>query len=1177
MEKLPYLSLSYAALMGISFVAGLYFLLHFINGWQDRSPKLQYLFFSLMSLLIIGFMGAELSAYYTKDAASYVKAFQWRSIFALLFLAVWPWFIYSYTAVRPRVLALGISFYLVILLIPIIIQPYGAYFDELPVIASRSFSWGESITFHEIKKLNSIAYLIWSGILAIIGYTFFAAYRQYKKGQQRQAIMLASAMTVFGAFFIENFLVRSGLIDFIFLAPFGFPSFILIMGLALHHETRAYIKRITTVFNNVPAVIYMKDRDGKYSLINRKYETLFNVKSDNVIGKTDFDIHDKALANSFSENDKKILTKKHPVEFEEKARQADGLLHTYHSIKFPLIDENGEPYAVCGISTDITDSKQKDVAVSEAQMRYRSLVESTAAIPWEMDLETWCFTYVGQQAEEVLGYPVEQWYEKDFWTEHIYEKDREYAVNFCKNASLHGENYEFEYRMKTADGRIVWLQDFVMIIYKNNKPACLQGYMFDITERKHEQASTLQSESKFRTLFETASDAIFLIRDEKFIDCNPRTHQLFGCKRKDIIGNSPRVFSPPTQYDGRDSGEKAKEKITKALDGKPQHFEWLHARLDGTLFDAEISLNRIELDGKPCLQAIVRDVSARRRSEAALRDIAAGVSGQSGDAFFKNMVLSLSKLFAARHSFIGLLDEDNPNIINTLAVSTDGIILENLSYPLEQTPCEHVVGQKTCTYPRNVQKLYPQDKLLQELGAESYIGTPLYNNINEPIGLVVIMDNKPMAELDQVKPILEIFASRAGAELERVQAEKHIRRMAFEDYLTGLANRAALHEHMSIILKHSAIKSQSGAMILIDLDHFKTINDALSHDVGDHVLKMVGQRLQDICDEQVYLARVGGDEFVAILNNEKDMSQDEFERHTRKFAQNIVTKISKPLHLDDRILSIGASIGIVSFPEQGKNELDIMRRADMALYRAKNLGRGNIQFYESSLQEVVDDRLQIERGLRHAIAKKELKLHYQPQFNVSGEVIGAEALLRWSHSELGEISTDRFIPVAEETGLIHSIGEWVINEACRHLQEWQQKKILFNGHLAINVSAWQFSNPEFVTEIINSIAEYNLQPQQIVLELTETALLHDLEETKSKLVKLRSIGIKIALDDFGTGYSSLAYLKDMTMDILKIDQAFISELSTNNTHPLVETIISMGQHMNLEVVEIGRASCRERV
>jgi len=456
-ENLPYLSLSYAALMGISFTAGLYFLLHFINNWQDRSPKFQYLFFSLMSLFIIGFMGAELSAYYTKDAAGYVKAYQWRSIFALLFLATWPWFIYSYTSVRPRILAFGLSLYMALLLLPIIIKPYGAYFDELPVLASRSFSWGESITFHEIDKMNSMAYLIWAGIFSIIIYTYFAAYRQYRNNQRRQALMLASAMTVCVAFFIENFLVRSGLVNFIFLAPFGFPSFILIMGLALHHETRARIKRITTVFNNLPAVIYMKDREGKYSLINQQYESLFNVKSDNVIGKTDFDIHDKTLANNFFENDKKILTEKRPVEFEEKARQADGVLHTYHSIKFPLIDDNGESYAVCGISTDITESKKKDAAVSEAQMRYRSLVESTAAIPWEMDLDTWCFTYVGQQAEDVLGYPVEQWYEKDFWAEHIYEKDRERAVNFCLQASERGEDYEFEYRMKTADGRIVWL------------------------------------------------------------------------------------------------------------------------------------------------------------------------------------------------------------------------------------------------------------------------------------------------------------------------------------------------------------------------------------------------------------------------------------------------------------------------------------------------------------------------------------------------------------------------------------------------------------------------------------------------------------------------------------------------------------------------------------------------
>ncbi|MCK4586487.1 MAG: EAL domain-containing protein, partial [Gammaproteobacteria bacterium] len=248
---------------------------------------------------------------------------------------------------------------------------------------------------------------------------------------------------------------------------------------------------------------------------------------------------------------------------------------------------------------------------------------------------------------------------------------------------------------------------------------------------------------------------------------------------------------------------------------------------------------------------------------------------------------------------------------------------------------------------------------------------------------------------------------------------------------------------------------------------------------------------------------------------------------------------------------------------------DILRHADMALHRAKNMGRGNIKFYEENLQKIVDERLQIEKGLRRAIELDELSLNFQPQTTIDGHMIGAEVLLRWNHPELGQVSPDRYIPVAEETGLIHAIGKWVLNEACLCLRTWQDNQIRFSGHLSVNVSAWQFANPEFVSLVTGILSVYNIKPHQVVLELTETALLYDIQETIDKLAQLQKHGIRIAIDDFGTGYSSLAYLKDMAMDILKIDKAFISELSRENEHPLVESIIAMGQHMNLEVIAEG--------
>ena len=1049
---MPLISLSIAMLIGICLFAGMHFLLHYYRSKPTPSQNSLYLIFTWMCFLITGFMLGELLAYHSLDANSFVLAFKWRDGFATLFLALWPWFVFKFTAVGSRRFVSVLSLFYCLYLTPILLRPYGVYFDALPTLITQQHSWGETISFIEKTKMNLYGKVLWASILILIGYTFYACYIQFKRGFRRQAITLTLAMSVFISFVLGNFFVRAGLIDFIFLAQYGFPALVIIMAIELQRETYERIQRASLMLDHVPSLLYMKDTDGKYLLVNKQFEFVFNIRNEDIIGKTDTEIFNTKPASASRQNDHQVLLSGKAVEFEETAHHADKSLHTYHSIKFPLFDHNEKSYATCGISTDITE-----------------------------------------------------------W---------------------HRVNQQFH-----------------------------------------------QSESKYRTLYETAGDAIFIMQDNKFTDCNQKALEMFGCSSEEIIGNTPLAFSPPNQYNGQSSIEIAIDKLNKALTGEPQFFEWQHCQLDGTLFDAEVSLNRLDLNNQAYIQAIVRDISARKRSEDALRSIAIGVTGdmgETGDEFYQQMVNHLSTSFDAKYAFIGLLDDRTSTIINTLAMSIDGQTADNISYSLAHTPSENLEEQEICSYPENVQSQFPKDALLHDMGVESYIGAPLYNLQKELIGLIVVLDTKRMSNLEQVKSILEIFAARASAELERLKAEVRIHQMAYNDYLTGLANRAALHEHMSKLLKRPNKTSVSGAMLLIDLDHFKTINDALSHDVGDEVLKLIGQRLTEIKHKSTFLARMGGDEFAAIITNEQPISDADFEKYIQRVAKKIVTELGKPLYLDNRILNVGASIGVVMFPQQGKNELDIMRRADMALYLAKNSGRGNVQFFIPALQEIVDDRLQIERGLRHAIEKNELRLHYQPQLNITGQFIGAEALLRWRHPYLGQISPQRFIPIAEESGLIHAIGEWVINETCRQIHEWKENEIFFDQHIAINVSAWQFANPNFITQVIESMARYQVHPHQIVLELTETTLLQDITEAIIELEKFRSIGIKIALDDFGTGYSSLAYLKDMPMDFLKIDKIFINELSITNAHPLVETIINMGKNMQLEVIAEGVESKSQR-
>jgi predicted signal transduction protein with EAL and GGDEF domain len=289
----------------------------------------------------------------------------------------------------------------------------------------------------------------------------------------------------------------------------------------------------------------------------------------------------------------------------------------------------------------------------------------------------------------------------------------------------------------------------------------------------------------------------------------------------------------------------------------------------------------------------------------------------------------------------------------------------------------------------------------------------------------------------------------------------------------------------------------------------------------------------------------------------------------RRLTQRIMEALARPVVIGERAFTTGASTGVALFPATADTESDVLRHADLALYRAKSMGRGLIQFFVPNFQDEVTYRLRVEEGLRQAIPNGELDLYFQPQVDSAGNVTSAEALLRWHHPELGDVPPTLFIAIAEESGLIHAIGTWVFGQACARLTEWLRAGVTEIDYVSINVCPWQFARPDFVDDVRNSLAAHGVEPRRVMLELTETAFLYDLQETIQKLTALRALGIRIALDDFGTGYSSLAYLRELPLDQIKIDRIFTAELDQPGEHPLVESMIAIGQHMKLEVVAEG--------
>ena len=561
----------------------------------------------------------------------------------------------------------------------------------------------------------------------------------------------------------------------------------------------------------------------------------------------------------------------------------------------------------------------------------------------------------------------------------------------------------------------------------------------------------------------------------------------------------------------------------------------------------------------------VEDVSEQQFVENAIRTISMAVSAETGHAFFTQIVVYLARLLNKKYVFIGLKKiRSGEPYIETLATAVDGDLSENFCYKLGGTPSDMVLRHGEFSVARQIQRDFPGQPMLQQLAAQSYLGSAILDEQRMPIGVLAVLDIKPMEHVRQLQQIVNIFVSRAGTELQRLQSEKTIRKMAYEDYLTGLPNRTALNEYV-ISLLHSEVQGVTNAFILLDLDHFKTINDALGHDVGDDVIRCLGKRLKQNIDPKMLVARIGGDEFAVVVSDLSENILDDVER----ISQRLTGLMQRPVQVGDHLLDVGCTMGVVLFPDSADTAIDVFRSADIALYKAKNQGRGGYQMFTPEMREAVSRRLDIEKGLRKALQHDELCLFYQPQMDGDGKLIGAEALIRWVHPKQGMISPMSFIPVAEESGLINVIGQWVIDKALKTRRAWSEQKVPFTGHLSVNVSAWQFARPDFVSSTIASIRNLGVPPSHITIEVTETSILTDIKETIEKLTKLRQFGVTIALDDFGTGYSSLAYLRDLPLDILKIDKAFVDILETVAHEPLLDSMITIGQNMGLEVVAEG--------
>ncbi|MCE9633196.1 MAG: EAL domain-containing protein [Methylophilales bacterium] len=573
----------------------------------------------------------------------------------------------------------------------------------------------------------------------------------------------------------------------------------------------------------------------------------------------------------------------------------------------------------------------------------------------------------------------------------------------------------------------------------------------------------------------------------------------------------------------------------------------------------------------------IRDQHESDRIRLAIEEVAQLATGNEEHNIFQRLALAMVAAVGADAGYISkFLPGNPPTMARTLGSVIDGKLDEECDYELAGTPCDALIAGDECLIPVAIKERFPNDPFFTEFGIEAYMGVRVRNVASEPIGIVNAFYRQPLQYSEAIIETLKIFAVRVAAEMERELVASQIQHLAFYDSLTNLPNRQLLHDRLQQALQFCSRNKQIGALLFIDLDNFKILNDTMGHDLGDRLLRKVAERLSLCVRESDTVARLGGDEFVLLLEEVSDAAEIAAAQ-ARVVAEKILHSFSESFLLGDHEHRCTPSIGIALFGDQTHDADEVLKHADLAMYRAKHEGRNAFCFFEPEMQAVIALRAATEKGLRQAIKHQQFLLHYQPQLDHEGKLAGAEVLLRWQSEECGEILPAQFIALAETTGLINEIGHWVLQTTCSQLAEWAEHPEFSNLSLSVNVSPRQFRHPDFLEQVLSVLHQTGANPKRLKLELTEGLLVDDVESVIVKMAALKLEGVSFSLDDFGTGYSSLSYLKSLPLSQIKIDQLFVQDIFTNqNSSSIIRTIIALGYSLGIEVMAEGVESKSQR-
>ena len=889
--------------------------------------------------------------------------------------------------------------------------------------------------------------------------------------------------------------------------------------------------------DNIPDSVAYLNRERRILFANKHFAEQRGSTPEAIIGRTTVELMGAEGAAWIAQRTQKVFDRGEVATYERQMSMPDGAVRTFHVKAVPDVDAGGDVQGMYVVAHDITEVKEAQAAVAAREEELRFFAENIPEAIVYVDLDKGC-TFVNNVFLETRGFTREQALGK--FPREVYSPEVMAELQPHIDHAILGEETSYERKLKLPSGADRWVR--VRLTPRRDAAGRVVGFYVvstDIHQLKAAQALIEDKERQLRQVIDSIptpmcyvdAEARYRYANDAFLDYIGRgPEEIIGRAVRDVLGDERWGLLSPILERVRAGESLAVERLVQFADGRKR---WMTVRLSPRILDGVYQ----------GYYATTSDIHEQKMVEQELRRANTILS-----AHFDNTPLAV-------------IECD----VELRIVRWSGQAEAIFGWQASET-----LG-RTLTGWRNV---YEDDEpafasMIQALVAgRDRHATLLYRNYRKD-GSVIWVEWHHSALRDETGRVISIL-SLAQDVSSRIQAEERLQFMATHDGLTGLPNSVLLNDRLhSALLRARRARHRVGVMFL-DLDHFKDVNDTLGHRVGDALLQELARRIRAALRQSDLLARVSGDEFVVLL---EDLSEDGAPEHV---AHKILGEVRRPFNVEGHEIHVSGSLGLALYPEDGTDAETLLKNADAAMYHAKELGRNGFRMFSAELGSRRVQRIQVETALRRALRGNELTLHYQPIMDVATrEVRQAEALLRWYDPERGLVLPMSFIPLAEESGLGHAVGHWVMENACRQARAWRDKG-LGDITVCVNLSASQVRDSSMIADLRKILESTGCEPTWLQFEITETSMVRDVESVSTVLSRLRLLGVRIAIDDFGTGFSSLSHLRHLPVDALKIDKAFVADIDgarrtkgENGGAAIVSAVIGLARGLGIDVVAEG--------